>query len=778
MFSISGMHCASCAALTERQLKATKGILEAAVNIGSNQARVRYDPAIIDQAGIIAAVKAAGFTASILDRNRRDTEKKLREGEIRIYRRLFLFSAILSFPMVLFMLQDMIPVIPGKTLIAPFVGIMSFMLATPVQFYAGAGFYRGLWSGLKMKTANMDTLIAVGTTTAYVFSVVNFIIYVKGNGSPIALAGEKIPDLYFETSALLITFVLLGKWLETKVKGRTSDAIRALMGLKAKSARVIRNGATIDIPVDDVVKGDIILVRPGETVPVDGTITNGGSAIDESMLTGESIPVEKGIGNRVTGATINKTGSFEFRAERLGEESTLARIVRLIEEAQSSKAPIQGFADRVSGQFVPVVFFLAVLTFVLWFFVFGATLSFALMAFTAVIVIACPCALGLATPTAIMVGTGKGAEHGILIKGGEPLEAASRIDVIVFDKTGTLTRGKPVVTDVIPAGIRSIDDMITIAASLERSSEHPLAEAIYAHAKEQEMTLLRISEFKAIPGHGIQGTIDGKVYSIGNRLLMKEVVHSSLENVEEKLVQLESQGKTVMILAEGDTVLGLIAVADTVKPTSSDAVRRLKAQGFDVAMISGDNARTADAIARSIGIEHVLAEVLPQDKANEVKKLQSAGKRVVMIGDGINDAPALAQADLGIAMGSGTDVAMEAGGIVIIKDDVNDVVTALELARETMNKIRQNMFFALFYNVIGIPIAARALYGTFGLLLQPELAGLAMAFSSVSVVSNSLLIRSFRPGRTNWPSRIAPLFMVVAFTTLFLGFALFSRGME
>ena len=770
------MHCASCAALTERQLKGTKGILEANVNIGANQARVRYDSAMIDEAGIIAAIKAAGFTASLLDRNRHDTEKKLREREIRTYRRLFLFSAILSLPMVLFMLQDMIPGIPGKTFVAPFVGIISLILATPVQFFAGAGFYRGLWSSLKMKTANMDTLIAVGTTTAYVFSVVNFVIYSQTHGSVIALSEEKIPDLYFETSALLITFVLLGKWMETKAKGRTSDAIRALMGLRAKSARVIRNGKTLDVPIDEVVKGDTILVRPGEIIPVDGTITKGSSSIDESMLTGESIPVEKGIGARVTGATMNKTGSFEFRAERLGEESTLAQIIRLIEEAQSSKAPIQGFADRVSAKFVPAVILLSILTFLLWFFVFGATLSFALMTFTAVIVIACPCALGLATPTAIMVGTGKGAEHGILIKGGEPLEAASRIDVVVFDKTGTLTRGKPAVTDVLPVAGVMEPDLLGIAASLERSSEHPLAEAIYSHTKEKGIELREIHGFKAIPGHGIQGTIDGKIYSIGNRLLMTEIVRCPLKNVENDLERLETQGKTVMILAEGSVVLGLIAVADTVKPTSLEAVRRLKEQGFDVVMISGDNKRTASAIARSIGIEHVLAEVLPQDKANEVKKLQAAGKRVAMIGDGINDAPALAQADLGIAMGSGTDVAMEAGGIVIIKEDVNDVVTALELARETMSKIRQNMFFALFYNVIGIPIAARVFYNAFGLLLQPELAGLAMAFSSVSVVSNSLLIRSFRPQKTNWLSKITPILMVVAFTTLFLGLASFSAA--
>jgi heavy metal translocating P-type ATPase len=514
------------------------------------------------------------------------------------------------------------------------------------------------------------------------------------------------------------------------------------------------------------------MVRPGETIPVDGTIVKGHSSIDESMLTGESIPVEKIVGDRVIGATLNKNGSFEYTAEKVGSETMLAQIIRVVEEAQGSKAPIQGFADRVSAWFVPAVILVAMLTFVLWYFVFGATLSFSLMAFTAVIVIACPCALGLATPTAIMVGTGKGAQKGILIKGGEPLEAANKINAIVFDKTGTLTNGKPVVTDVV--GLEADeDDVLQIAASLERSSEHPLAEAIYAYALANNLDLQEVSHFKAIPGHGIEGTIGKTTYYFGNRRLISETVGLDLGRSERKLTALSEQGKTAMILATKENVLGMIAVADTVKDTTKEAIDLLWKMKIETYMITGDNERTARAIAKQIGITNVLAEVLPEDKANEVKALQEAGKKVAMVGDGINDAPALAQADVGIAMGSGTDVALETGGIVIIRNDLRDVVTALELSRETMGKIKQNMFFALFYNVIGIPIAARV-FSSFGLVLQPELAGLAMAFSSISVVSNSLLIRSFRPRKINWISLLAPAVMVIGFTVVFLEFASFS----
>ncbi|KKQ77076.1 MAG: copper-translocating P-type ATPase, Cu2+-exporting ATPase, partial [Parcubacteria group bacterium GW2011_GWC1_38_6] len=510
-----------------------------------------------------------------------------------------------------------------------------------------------------MKTFNMDSLIAIGTSTAYFYSLINFVMYVFTKNSLIGINGQKIPELYFETAAFLITFVILGKWLEKRAKGKTSDAIKKLMGLQAKTARIIKDGISQDIPIEQVVNGDIILVRPGEKVPVDGKIIKGSSAVDESMLTGESLPVEKNIGDIVIGATINKTGSFEFMATRVGSETALAQIIQLIEEAQGSKAPIQAFADKISAYFVPVVISIAFLTFGIWYLVLGASLSFALMAFTAVIVIACPCALGLATPTALMVGTGKGAEQGILIKGGEPLEGACKVNAVVFDKTGTLTNGKPVVTDVLSFSETNEDDVIEISASLEKSSEHPLAEAIVNYSEEENYTMSEVEEFKAIPGHGVQGVVNGSVYFMGNRKLIEDIAQLEVGRINRKLERLEEQGKTAMILASKEKILGIVAVADTVKDTSREAIEALKKRKIDVWMITGDNARTAKAIATQVGIANILAEVLPENKAAEVKKLQGSGKKVAMVGDGINDAPALAQADIGIAMGSGTDVAME-----------------------------------------------------------------------------------------------------------------------
>ncbi|MEN9328726.1 MAG: hypothetical protein RI947_1534, partial [Candidatus Parcubacteria bacterium] len=583
-------------------------------------------------------------------------------------------------------------------------------------------------------------------------------------------------ELYFETAAFLITFVVLGKWLEAKAKGRTSDAIKKLMGLQAKTARVLRNGQTLDIPVDQVTKGDTILVRPGEKVPVDGIIVKGSSALDESMITGESLPVEKHETDTVIGGTINKTGSFEFSATRVGSETTLSQIIKLVEDAQGSKAPIQAFADRISAWFVPTVIAIAALTFAVWYFGFGAPLSFALMAFTAVIVIACPCALGLATPTAIMVGTGKGAEHGILIKGGEPLEAAHTINAIIFDKTGTITKGKPEVTDIESFRDMDEDSILAIAASLEKQSEHPLAEAIYKEAEKEQIPLDEVHNFKAIPGHGVHGEIQNTLYYFGNRKLISEVVGLAIDRMSRKMSRLEEQGKTVMILATKEEVIGIIGVADTVKETSKEAIERLRIMGIETFMITGDNERTARAIAQQVGITNIFAEVLPEDKAKHVKLLQDQGKKVAMVGDGINDAPALAQADVGIAMGSGTDVAMEAGGIVIIKNDLRDVVNAINLSKETMSKIKQNMFFALFYNVIGIPVAARV-FAFVGLVLKPELAGLAMALSSISVVLNSLLLRGYKPGKRNYVSLVAPFVMALAFTLVFVEFARFSSGM-
>lgn len=772
---LTGMHCSSCALLIERSLKKVPGVEKANVNFAAEKATVLYDEAATDSSALIKAVEQAGYKAEEIGARDSGYEQLKRDKEIKDYANKFWISFVLSLPLFYFMLLDFFTWLPGAASLAPYIGIISLIFTTPIQFIIGAGFYRGFWSSLKMKTFSMDSLIAIGTSTAYFYSLVNFIAYVAKTGSGLGQAG-KIPELYFETAAFLITFVILGKWLEMRTKGKTSDAIKKLMGLAPKTARVVRDSVTIDIPIKEVMHGDIIVVRPGEKIPVDGKIIKGSSAVDESMLTGESLPVEKQPGDPVTGGSVNKVGSFEFEATRVGSETTLAQIIRLIEDAQGSKAPIQGFADKISAYFVPIVIGLAILTFIVWYFFLGATLSFALMAFTAVIVIACPCALGLATPTSLMVGTGKGAEYGVLIKGGEPLEAACKINTIIFDKTGTLTKGKPEVTDVISFNGLNRNEIVATAASLEKLSEHPLAEAICAHAKEQSLMLSEVTNFEALPGHGVVGKISGIKYYIGNRRLASDTLGLSIEKINGELERLESQGKTAMILATAEALIGAVAVADTVKLTSREAITKLQKMGIEVYMITGDNERTARAIAGQVGITDVLAEVLPQDKANEVKKLQLAGKKVTMVGDGINDAPALAQADLGISMGSGTDVAMEAGGIVIMKNDLNDVATAIQLSCETMNKIKQNMFFALFYNIIGIPIAARLFVG-FGLVLKPELAGLAMALSSISVVTNSLLLRFFRPNKTNYASLVAPVVMVVVFTLIFIEFAKFSAAM-
>ncbi|MDO8499578.1 MAG: heavy metal translocating P-type ATPase [bacterium] len=798
--NISGMHCASCALLIENALHKTPGVVSANVNYGAEKARVVFDDAISTET-IIDVVSKAGYTASVHNSDDTATESHHKEMAIKSYAIRFWWSFGLSLPMLYFMLFDFFSWMPGRGIL-PLVGIISLVLTIPVQFVIGVGFYKGLWSGLRMRTFNMDSLIAIGTSTAFFYSLAQLVAYIIITGSVIGLNGEKIPELYFETAAFLITFVILGKWLEAKAKGRTSDAIKKLVGLQPKTARVARNGTTTDIAIDQVVVGDIIVVRPGEKIPVDGIVTKGESAVDESMITGESIPVEKTVGAVVIGATINKHGSFEFKTTKVGSETMLAQIIRVVEEAQGSKAPIQAVADRISAYFVPIVIGLAVLTFLVWFFPLHAGLTFSLMAFTSVIVIACPCALGLATPTAIMVGTGKGAEHGILVKGGEPLEAACKINAIVFDKTGTLTKGQPEVTDIVENQISNIKNqndnaklkILEIAASLEKLSEHPLAEAIVKYAEDKKTSLLEVKNFLAVPGHGIEGEINGQKYLMGNRKLLSDrnIIIGSSEN--SMIEELENAGKTVMILSDEKNILGLVAVADTIKETTVEAVTALQKKGIVVYMITGDNRRTAEAIAKLAGITNVLAEVLPEAKANEIKKLQvgigidvspslrgrgrgGVAYKVAMVGDGINDAPALAQSDLGIAMGSGTDVAMEAGGIVIIKNDLRDVLTAIQLSRETMGKIKQNMFFALFYNVIGIPIAARVFFA-WGFVLKPELAGLAMALSSVSVVSNSLLLRLFRPGKNNYFSSVAPYIMTIVFVAVFLAFGRLGGGMK
>jgi P-type Cu+ transporter len=697
--SLSGMHCTSCAMLIERMLGKTPGVVKVSVNFAAEKVLVDFDESVIDVQKIVAVIVRGGYGAQEIDVKDGEFESKKIAKEIAAYFGKFIFSAILSAPMLYFMLLDFWGWLPGEKSLTPYVGIFSLLLTIPVQFLIGKDFYKGMWAALKMKTFNMDSLIAIGTSTAFFFSLFNFVTYAIANKSVIGVGGMKIPDLYFETAAFLITFVLLGKWLEIATKGKTSDAIKKLMGLQAKTARVIRGGQTVDVAIADVVHGDIVLVRPGEKIPVDGKIVKGFSAVDESMLTGESLPQEKNVGDKVVGGTINKNGSFEFVAEKIGSETTLAQIVRLIEEAQGSKAPIQNFADKISAWFVPAVIAIAIATFLAWYFLFGATLAFSLMAFVSVIVIACPCALGLATPTSLMVGTGKGAQYGILVKGGQALEAASDISAIVFDKTGTLTKGKPQVTEIVVfEKEKSENEILAIVASLEKLSQHPLAEAIYVYAQEKNISLKNVVDFNSIPGHGVKGNIEGIVYYFGNRKLASDL-NISFADIDIDLEKLENEGKTVMILTDAKKVLAIVAVADTVKETSRQAVEKLQKMGLEVFMLTGDNLRTAKAIAKLVGIDqqYVLAEVLPEDKAKVIKSLQngsfqnsklkiqnSSAKRVAMVGDGINDAPALAQAHVGIVMGSGTDVAMETGEIVLMKNDLNDVVTALELSKETV----------------------------------------------------------------------------------------------
>ena len=728
---VSGMHCTSCAVNIERSLSKINGVKDATVNYATEKATVHVEDDFNDSKKLAETVEKAGYKAIVHDLNSTLGEGHIHHDHVHLVFKKFVWAAILGLPLAIIMILSLI----SKDLlmpITPFVGLISLILATPVQFILGAQFYKGMYSGLKNHTFNMDSLIAIGTSAAYFYSVFNYLNFVFKNET--FFSREMIDGLYFETSALLIAFVLLGKFLEAKAKAKTNEAVKKLVGLQAKTARVIINGKSVDVPIEQVKVGDLVLVRPGEKIPVDGIITKGQSALDESMVTVESMPVEKTVGDKVIGSTINKTCAFEFRAEKVGTETLLSQIIKFVEDAQSSKAPIQAFADKISAIFVPSVIAISVITFLIWFFAFGAGFEAAMLYATAVLVIACPCALGLATPTAIMVGTGLGAQNGILIKGGEPLEIAHKIEVIVFDKTGTLTEGKIVVTDIIG------NNILPIAASLEYGSEHPLAQAIIDRAKLDHIKLSEIKNFQAIPGQGVVGFINNQQYFLGNRKLISK---NKIDFDQTEMEKMENTGKTVMILANKQKVLGLIAVADKVKPTAKEAVKKLKTKGIEIYMLTGDNQKTAEAIASEIGVDHVLAEVLPQDKANEIKKLQSQKKVVAMIGDGINDAPALAQADLGIAMGSGTDVALETGQIVIIKNNPLDIINAINLSNATFKKIKQNLFFALFYNTLGIPIAAGA-FVWLGLNLRPEFAGLAMALSSVSVITSSLLLKNFK----------------------------------
>ncbi len=723
---IAGMSCAACASRIEKGLQGLPGVYKAAVNFAAEKAAVEYNPAEVTFGQIKELIRKLGYEAhDIADAGDVDRERKAREEEVGKQRFRLMLSAALSFPllgaMVLHFFGIMGPV--GDVLMNPY---LQLALATPVQFVAGWQFYRGAYTALRNGSANMDVLVALGTSAAYFFSLVNV-----ATGSP---------DLYFETSAILITLIILGKLLEANAKGRTSEAIKALMGLQAKTARIVRDGQETDIPIEEVAVGDVIVVRPGEKIPVDGVIAEGTSTVDESMLTGESIPVDKKTGDEVVGATINKFGTFKFEATKVGKDTALAQIIKIVEDAQGSKAPIQRFADVVSGYFVPAVVGVAALTFLAWYFVFDAgNFTRALVNFTAVLVIACPCALGLATPTSIMVGTGKGAESGILIKGAEHLENAHRLTTIVLDKTGTITKGEPEVTDIVALGGQNEDELLQIAVRAEKNSEHPLGQAVVKYGQSQAVAPADPDSFAAIPGRGVAATIDGRTVLVGTRKLLREN-GIAIDGVIGQVEGLEQQGKTVMLMAVDGRPAGLIAVADTVKEHSAAAVAELQQMGIEVWMITGDNERTAQAIAGQVGIKSVMAEVLPEYKAEKVESLKREGKIVAMVGDGINDAPALATADVGFAIGTGTDVAIEAADITLMRGDLRGIVAAIKLSRATMRNIKQNLFWALVYNALGIPIAASG-------FLSPVLAGAAMAFSSVSVVSNALRLKGFDPYR-------------------------------
>jgi len=714
---VTGMHCASCSALVTKGLTKAEGVINANVNLSTEKAHVEYDETKTDVTKLIEAVKKRGYGASVSTEADKSVEELEKKREITQLRTLLIGSVILAVPA--FLLGMLYMEFPYRI-------YLLFLLSTPIQFIAGSRFYRGAWAALKNRTSNMDTLVTVGTSAAYFYSVA-------------VMLTKPMADQYFETSAVLITFVLAGKYLEMSAKGRTGEAIRKLMDLRPKTATVVVNGVESVIPVENVKVGDTIIVKPGEKIPVDGLILSGSSSVDESMITGESIPVEKTVGSNVIGSTINKHGSFTFRATKVGSETTLAQIIRLVEDAQGSRAPIQRFADVVSSYFVPAVIIIALLSFTGWYLL-GKSFAFALTVAVSVLVISCPCALGLATPTAIMVGVGRGAGEGVLIKSGDALETAHKIDAIVLDKTGTLTLGKPSVTDYEPQGGYDATEALALVGALERASEHPLADAVMEYLKTKGVEPKQAQEFKAHPGKGVSGEVDGTTVLFGNRkMLFEEGIDTSA--LESRLTSLEDEGKTAVVLAVGGKPAAIFAISDTIKENSLEAVERLGEIGVVVYMMTGDNGRTANAVARQLGISNVFAEVMPQDKAGYVKELQAKGKKVAMVGDGVNDAPALAQADVGIAMASGTDVAMESGGIVLMKNNPLDIVKAIRLSKATMSKIRQNMFWALFYNTIGIPVAAGLLYPFTGWLLSPIIAGGAMALSSVSVVTNSLLLK-------------------------------------
>ena len=743
---VKGMHCASCVSKVEAALAGVPGVIQASVNLATEKATVRLDSGRVTVVDLRRAVRAAGYEIPEViptGAEAPDRERAERERENRLLRLKFLVGAVLTLPVLLGSFPQLFPWMPA-VLRSPWVQLV---LTTPVQFWVGLHFHVGFWNDVRHRSASMNSLVSIGTNAAYFFSVaVTFWPHTFMRLGAMT---------YYDTAGVLMTLIVVGRWLEARARGRTSEAIRRLMALAPSTARVIRGSAELDVPVAEVVMGDLIRVRPGERIAVDGEVIDGASAVDESMLTGESLPVEKRPGSRLIGGTVNRTGRFTFRATRVGKDTVLARIIRLVEEAQGSKAPIQRLADRVSAVFVPIVLVIAAVTFAVWW-LWGPqpAFLFALTNFVAVLVIACPCAMGLATPTAIMVGTGKGAEHGVLIKSAGALELLHKARTVVLDKTGTLTVGRPVVTDIVPTTGMTADDLLALAAAAEQGSEHPLGEAIVTRAKELGLGLPAVSNFRAVPGHGIEARVGGQRLLLGNARLMAEsgVQASALQAAQRRLTE---EGKTAMYVALDGTAAGVIAVADVLKPEARQTVAALHEMGIEVAMLTGDNRVTGEAIARQVGIDRVLAEVLPEDKAREIKRLQEEGRLVAMVGDGINDAPALAQADVGIAMGSGTDVAMEAADVTLMRGDLRGLVTALQLSRRTIRIIRENLVWAFGYNVILIPVAAGVLYPLWGILLSPILAGAAMALSSVSVVTNSLRLKRFRPALREEVSSVA-----------------------
>ncbi|MCE5323018.1 heavy metal translocating P-type ATPase [bacterium] len=738
-FAITGIHCPSCMLSIQKVLSRTEGVSEVSTNFESAKATVTYDPRVLTTDDISSRVDKLGYTATPVAEEQGMTEQHTpdMETEVKDARARLIVSTALATPVLI--ISMVLPVFFGMKIVMPpaILVYVQFVLTSIVLFYAGGRIYKSAVGAIVNRASDMNVLIAVGTFAAYIYST--FAAFAPG----LFVKYGVQPHVYYETVAVIITLILTGKFLEARARSHTSDAIRKLMSLQAKTARVIRDGDEIDIPIEDVRVGEKIIVRPGEKIPVDGVITDGSSTIDESMITGESVPVDKQRGDEVIGATINKTGSFTFEATKIGKETMLAQIVKMVRQAQATKAPIQKLADIVAGIFVPVVICIAIAAFVVWF-IFGPapSITFALISFVSVLIIACPCALGLATPTAVAVGTGKGAENGILIRSAQALETARKLTTVVLDKTGTITRGEPSLTDVAAFGDFNRDQLLAIAASAEKGSEHPTAGAIVKCAQSENLQTSSPTRFEAFPGGGISAIIDSKNILIGTGKLMNEN-HIDTSMLDKSADELSSLGKTVIYVAIDGVCSGLIAVADTVKPESKSAIVRLKRLGLKVVMITGDNRQTANAVASEVGIDDVMAEVLPGDKAAAVKTIQQRGGTVAMVGDGINDSPALAQADLGIAIGSGTDIAIESSDITLISGDLNGVATAIELSRATMSNIKQNLFFAFIYNTLGIPIAAGVLYPALGVMLNPMIASVAMAASSLSVVSNALRLRKF-----------------------------------